>query len=236
MNMKHETSDGDMQGLLERLVCDDLDDAARRRLLAWLEQDLRRWRLCGLAFLEAQTWSQALSQWPNSGIEPHTGQHSVERPARQPKGRVRRAMLAGSLAACVVLAFGLGLTTGKMLPTERSGFPATIGAAPMPQRPGHLAGDGKQENDTVLAAVMVQPGAGLGAASMVHVPVVPASSGPAQAARPAGIPEYVRQQWERRGYKLTTQRRYLFAKLPDGEQVLVPVEQVMVNQVPFKVY
>ena len=37
---------------------------------------------------------------------------------------------------------------------------------------------------------------------------------------------------ERRGYKVSFERRYLFARLPDGQQVVVPVEQLHVNAIP----
>src|SRR5258707_481533 len=54
----------ELPGLLDRLVCGELDELPRGRLLEWLDEDPLRWRACGLAFLEAQTWSQALGQWP----------------------------------------------------------------------------------------------------------------------------------------------------------------------------
>jgi hypothetical protein len=66
---------------------------------------------------------------------------------------------------------------------------------------------------------------------------MPAGSETSQpAGRSAAIPEYVRRQWERRGYRLTVERRYVFANLPDGAQVVVPVDQVQLNRVASKVY
>src|SRR3569623_3265887 len=48
----------DQQHLLDLLVDGELDEAARRKLLRWCEQDPAGWRSCALAFLEAQCWSQ----------------------------------------------------------------------------------------------------------------------------------------------------------------------------------
>ena len=39
-----------------------------------------RWRLCGLAFLEAQTWSQSLEQWPSASAVQATPSAAVETP------------------------------------------------------------------------------------------------------------------------------------------------------------
>jgi hypothetical protein len=43
------------------------------------------------------------------------------------------------------------------------------------------------------------------------------------------ISEYVRKQWERRGFELEEETRYLPAKLPDGRTVMVPVTKVHVR-------
>jgi len=72
----------------------------------------------------------------------------------------------------------------------------------------------------------------------IRIPVMPAGSESGDeltARRPVQIPEYVRQQWERRGYKVFLERRYVFARLPDGQQVAVPVAQLHVNPVPVNI-
>jgi hypothetical protein len=50
------------------------------------------------------------------------------------------------------------------------------------------------------------------------------------------LPDYVRRQWERRGFKFDAERRFLLARLPDGEQVAVPIERLLVSYVGNKVY
>jgi hypothetical protein len=49
------------------------------------------------------------------------------------------------------------------------------------------------------------------------------------------ISEYDRQKWERRGYQLSKEKRFLPAELPDGKKVVVPVEQVKASYVGSKV-
>ena len=64
MNRDVSTSQADMAAQLERLVAGELDEPSRGAVVAWLDKEPRRWRLCGLSFLEAQTWSAALAEWP----------------------------------------------------------------------------------------------------------------------------------------------------------------------------
>ncbi|MEX0710732.1 MAG: hypothetical protein WD278_00195, partial [Pirellulales bacterium] len=118
-------------------------------------------------------------------------------------------------------------------------------ARPMAGHPGPAIdgqrGDRQQPDgpaaEAVLASVAVQHGLGAMDTATIRIPVMPADGTAAQpAGATAAIPDYVRQQWERRGYRLTVERRYLFANLPDGEQVFVPVDQVQLNRVASKVY
>jgi hypothetical protein len=86
----------------------------------------------------------------------------------------------------------------------------------------------------ILASFTARAGA---VETTVHAPVVPVgdTSGELAAAPPA-LPDYVRRQWERRGFDVQTQRRYLFATLPGGERVVVPVDDLKFNPIPIRVY
>ncbi|MGE5191361.1 MAG: hypothetical protein ACM3U2_02595 [Deltaproteobacteria bacterium] len=230
----------ELPGLLDALVCGELDETARGRVLAWLEEDPLRWRQCGLAFLEAQTWSQALGQFPG-------GDRAHERPGRAVqatatvmpgRGNARQARVRAALTAVVVLvAFVLGFVLRQpdgavhdpaVQPVAGSGSPKSTDAV---SGNDHRAAAGAGE--PVLAALDMQAGGRFGAQTPIRIPVVPAVTAGADVARHgAEIPDYVRQQWERRGYKVSLERRYVFARLPDGQQVVVPVEQFHVNPVP----
>ncbi|MGH8631485.1 MAG: hypothetical protein ACREU7_12080, partial [Burkholderiales bacterium] len=60
MNQKLQAADAQMRCRIDALVCGELAEEERRDLLAWLDADASRWRMCGLAFLEAQLWERAL--------------------------------------------------------------------------------------------------------------------------------------------------------------------------------
>ncbi len=245
MTEKRTIPEDEMRGLLDGLVCGELDESARERVLGWLEQDPLRWRLCGLAFLEAQTWSQALGRWPGAELTHERAGRTVQgamatmAPGAIPRQARGRAALT---AALVLFAFGLGIALRHPAGVLRQAAvqPAADGGASKSDKavlPGEHREDGLA-GEPVLASINVQAGGRFGAPTPIRIPVVPAI---ADAARDhaerqvAEIPDYVRQQWERRGYKVSLERRYVFARLPDGQQVVVPVEQFHVNPVPVSI-
>jgi hypothetical protein len=258
MKPERVPADGNLPGLLDRLVCGELDELGRRRLLEWLEEDPLRWRLCGLAFLEAQTWSQALGEWPlcepaNSVALDQGGSENSRRPAGRNRVTTRtRAVSAAAeasttrrtairralIASAVVVAFGLGLALREFVdplktPHDRpvaGGASSGIADRNAGQENHHAA----RTEEPVFASLDVQTGGRFGETAPIRIPVAPAGSNTGEeqtARRIEEIPEYIRQQWERRGYKVSLERRYVFARLPDGRQVAVPVEQVHVNPV-----
>ncbi len=225
--------------LLERLVSGELDGPRRRDLLAWLDADPRRWRLCGLAFLEAQSWSQTLADWsavdggqpdPVSASTPCTRD-------RQARPMLRRG--AAALAACAVLSFLLGIAAHRVAVSSGAGTQQPIAAAtdtglepPVAPAPATTPALGP-----VFASVSLQTGSDSAPLTKIQIPVVPGARQPIDASAAAGdLPAGVRREWERRGFQLDTQRRYLLARLPDGEQIAVPVEQVHLNYVGPRVY
>jgi hypothetical protein len=224
-----------MPAQIERLVAGELSEPARGPVIAWLDEQPSRWRMCGLLFLEAQTWSQALAEWS-------------QRPA--PLGRLpteltaaRRSNLGGRrlrdvvvLAASVLIAFTVGFVMReagvKPAADAMIAKESVNGSAEQPST--------DQGNAARLMPVMATMSMASGLSGLsrpaVQIPVVPrnASQGEQKAAHDS-IPDYVRQQWERRGYRLDVERRYLFAKLPDGEPVAVPVEQYFIKRIPPKI-
>ncbi len=106
-----------MNGQLDRLVSGELDEQDRGPVLAWLEEDPRRWRLCGLLFLESQTWSQALVEWPCGNLtkaKPVTTRAVV---ADKSQNRRRQILNVAILAASVLLSFLFGLADAEYAPT-----------------------------------------------------------------------------------------------------------------------
>lgn len=221
---------------IDRLVYGELGESDRRDLLEWLEANPARWRMCGLAFLEAQEWGVAMKGWVSATASmpcPVPGAALRDGAGGLRFARARRILTAAAL----VLAFAGGIGVGDLAarkPPET--VPPMVGKTPSDQPPqlvetpvGHKAAP----EEPLLAEIEMQVMGGPGKASPVRIPVVPASlNSNASADRPTEIPEYVRQQWERRGYDVSVERRYLFAKLPDGQRVAVPVEQLRVNPKP----
>jgi len=75
----------------------------------------------------------------------------------------------------------------------------------------------------LLATVSIRTNLDPQTPAQLQVPVTPIT---AAAAETATISDYQRKQWEKRGFELSEERRYLPARLPDGREVVVPVNQV----------
>ncbi|HUG91270.1 MAG TPA: hypothetical protein VML55_10575 [Planctomycetaceae bacterium] len=228
----HETA-----GLLDRLVSGDLDEAGRRRTLAWLEDDPQRWRQCGLAFLEAQVWSQAMDGWC---AEEPSRRIAAPAPLSAPPRRSRPAVTSRAiLVSCAVAAFGLGLVAGEAFrrPARPMDDAQTQAVEPRgaDSRTSEAPAQHSPSKAPILASVPVKP-FGSGPSASVQIPVVPAGPEADAEPRSSGIPEHVRREWERRGFRIDSQRRYVLARLPDGEQVAVPVEHINVSPLPTQVY
>ena len=233
----------DFPSLLDRLVCGELDETARGRVLAWLEQDPSRWRVCGLAFLEAQTWSQALGDASVGTVAPVLPASAAASRASQTAGTGRRGIVRRILTvAALLVAFGLGLALRDVVlasrpPAERpvAGNTASDDQAPNPKGNSRPDAGG---TEPVLASLDVQAGGRFGPTAPLRIPVVPAAfdAGARGAEERLGdIPDYLRRQWERRGFKVSLERRFLLARLPDGQQVVVPVDQLHVDQIPVSI-
>jgi len=225
-----DTSDLNMLSLLDRLVCGELDEETRGAVLNWLDANPGRWRQCGLAFLEAQTWSRALSTQPSAKIEEVIQNTDVTTTNMQP--RKRRRLTVASLAACVLVAFGCGFVANHALNlTEWHTLGQITRSEPQAARikDSHRA---NQQTEPLLASIAMQPTSAASGNAVLQIPVAPAI----QTKNPTAIPDYVRSQWERQGYQLSVERRYVLGNLPDGEQIAVPVERVRANYVGMKVY
>lgn len=217
MTVESQGTEARMQSLIDALVCGELDDGDRRQLLAWLDSDAARWRACGLAFLEAQMWEEALNaEGPAFGVQRLEGYQRREaaramRPAGGGRWLTPLAVVAASIAA-----FACGLVCHEFWRPRRESSPP-IARPELPPRPA------QQSSGPLVASVPVKGGP-LGEIATLHFPVRTVDSRNVPAA--SAVPEHVRKLWERRGYELVEERRYLPARLPDGRSVMVPVNEV----------
>jgi hypothetical protein len=226
-----------MASQVDCLVCGELNETDRQQLLAWLEAEPDRWRLCGVAFLEAQVWSQAINRWPPTDDRSGDVTSAIARRLPQRSATSRRALYRqAGIAAAVVVAFGLGMachdfSTPVPRATETTAATSDTTAASESDN-DFIPPTVPSKHESVLASLNVETGEGLGRSTPIQIPVVPAATDQGRVQERAAISDYVRQQWERRGYNVSVERRFLFAKLADGQQVVVPVEQLHVNPVP----
>jgi hypothetical protein len=222
-----------MQAQIDRLVAGELPESERRNLLAWLDEDVGRWRACAVAFLEAQTWEAAAAASPlesattavgasEAPAEAAAGKHPRETLRRHP-GASRQRGFVGLIALSIALAasFVVGAMLGRQWPAAES-----HGGQVIVEHPQTTPGTSPTEESrgTVLATVALRSNLDPGVPLQLKLPVT--TSDAASHVIPSAISDYERKQLEKRGFEVVEEQRYLPARLPDGRQVVVPVKQV----------
>jgi len=223
------------QAQIDRLVAGELPEAERRNLLVWLDEDVRRWRLCAMAFLEAQSWEAAAA-----GLAPAAtakgNQSLMQNTSACTRVANRRQSWAIwqalAIAASLAVAFAVGLRSASVWQHAQ---PAMLPGAGQPAEAsgeralGNLLPDSKATPNVkqpLMATVAVRTNLDPGVTAQLQLPVSPLDEGETHA---TSISEYDRKQWERQGFELIEERRYLPARLPDGRQVVLPVNKVHVK-------
>ncbi|HVA47830.1 MAG TPA: hypothetical protein VNH11_15790 [Pirellulales bacterium] len=205
----------DQFALIDRLATGDLDGPARRELFTWLDCEPSRWRRCALALLEAGELERALDDWQAEVPRPTAACAPAVERSRRP------AMFA--LAASVLIAFSLGafardfwtVPVPMMVELPKpAGGETSAAAANKKSSPEVVKRADKASDKTVTAVAAAPPGA----------------------AQADLIPPYIRSQWERRGYQLTSRPARLPVVLPNGRRVMVPVDELQVNYVGQRTY
>jgi hypothetical protein len=205
---------------LDRLACGELDEQTRKSLFTWLDAEPLRWRGCALALLEMQTWNESLENIDkNPACVPEPAFRAIHERNRESK--ILRWRPLSSLAAALLVAFTLGTLSG--------GWWKSNGEVVANKRPQESEPAGP-----LMATVSLRPELGSAMPATLQIPVMSVKDSGAHSPS-RSISEYDRQKWERRGYQLTKERRFLPAQLPDGKKVVVPVEQVKANYVGSKV-
>ena len=235
MSSAHLVTESTLQAQLDRLVSGDLPAAERRNLLAWLDEEPSRWRQCGLAFLEAQNWAEALETLGEGsrGKEPAVLVSPSARGERVPAHRSFLRMLA--MAAGILVALSCGIVIGRQWDAPFSVRP-TIASAPHDSQPAAPLPGGEEDKAQVqLATVSVPTDLSPKVPALLQLPVKTPSAGDS-AYQPSSIPDHVREQWKRRGFELREERRFLPARLADGREVMLPVNEVQVKYIGKQVY
>lgn len=209
--------------LLDRLVDGELTEAERHKLLASLDHLPTGWRQCALAFLEAQSWREIFS---SSAKRP-----AVEAPAKLPvaaaavleakadlaqPGQTRMVepaapkssrrlskhwLWAMEMAASFLVVFSLGwmIRGGKLITTNAQPSSGNVAQSVI-----------SRSNAAVQQVQNFSPLQW------------------SQSASPAPLPDQMRQAIEQSAQMLRQQRRVVPLEFPDGQRVLVPVDQIEV--------
>src|SRR5262245_40998095 len=233
MNETRLVTEQEMRRQIDRLACGELADAERQSLLAWLGEDVRRWRDCAMAFLEAQVWQETLGTAISPKLTGDRGRETadsgfridsaapvvVQRTPTIQRSAIRRWLVPLAAVAACLTAFACGVRLGRMTFVPATADDSIVKAA-SPDKGAPHSDDG----ELLLASVPVTGGPLGNVSAVLQLPVTPtgAAKGPAASA----VSERLRRQWERRGYELKEERRYLPAKLPDGRPVMVPVDDI----------
>jgi len=220
---------------LDRLVDGELDETARRALLGTLETEPDGWRRCALAFLEAQTWRQALG-----GVVPAPAPTAEIIPAAAAAAKASRWHTANlwagrlAIAASLLVAVVLGAMVGPTF--RRAGAPSAIappvvaqdtqrgaaGQAPLP-----IAAAGGPSNPWQLVTLSTPADAQQPSAA-VRLPAVQRDRVDEQLLRnmPGPVPRDVLQLLRKSGHQVDQVRDVVPVRLRDGRQLLVPVDQI----------
>ncbi len=195
--------------LLECLVDGELADAERRALLVRLDREPDGWRRCALAFLQEQTWREAIAPLANGASTPASP--ALTPPASRQRISWRRAARMTALAAGLAAAFTIGWTLRER-PTP------SVPAAPLaevktgvpkpslpPSRPGpfDVAGHEARPSNSDQQASLLDP---------------------------------VLRRWEQQGYRAETQKRLVSMELKDGRKIQLPIQEVRLRYVGDRTY
>ena len=242
MNQQETKLQGPDPAALDRLVDGELPETQRRELLTSLEQQPDGWRRCALAFLEAQSWGEALGEavrTPDKPIAtalvavaeaPSAPQAVAARPpaAKRPAAQWSSWKSLLAMAASFLVTFGLGMGLQRLWNSSGSTTSPTPSVTPSP---GDVATTPLPETTpTSNEQVQVSVNDPSGGQRSFTLPLVDVSQAP-QALfqqQSAVVPDNVRRALEQSGRQVRTQRQFYPVTLPDGRQVIVPIDQVEV--------
>lgn len=234
----------DSARVLDRLVDGELGPQERRQLLACFDDEPGAWRSCALAFLESQSWRWQLTRVAS---EPILAQ--VTQADRKPVGTTRLGWMPWlAVAASLLVAFALGtqLRRGPLVGTSEPLVTQRDAVHPEPQQ--ELAANDRGNNNRgneATAPDLASPTSAQPESSdfprtltlkpldgdedrTIELPIVDSDALLADN-DDAALSQSLLQQFERDGFRVKRQQRYWPVELPDGRQVVVPVEEVSIR-------
>jgi hypothetical protein len=261
MNPIDERLSGSEDSRFDLLVDDELSEEERRDLLMSLEREPGGWRRCALAFLEAQSWKQALgdinermgSTFSPTAIDNQEARQVIS-PANQPSNKpAHRAWLLehfGTLAA-MAASFFLALYLGTRLQEAWHGGAVdepglTIVAdkqnpeksIPQADNEQSLMAQSEPSADAVSGpwqtVTLSLPAGPEGDRQSIDLPVTEQTNideSWLQSLSLSAFPPELIQALQQNGYQLRQQQAILPLQMNDGRQLVVPVDQLEVQYV-----
>ena len=214
---------------LDRLVDGEISPPEYRQLLTRVEQSPDGWRQCALAFLEAQALREELPWAMRMGNGVPVEAAPISTATRWAASR-RRVFQMLALAACVLVAFGLGrlgqFSKSWKAPTQPAPAPTIIATNPAPQPIAPQPVPRPQ-------FVYVNQWDGQSGSEM-PIPVDTTKtfdpSEPWQAEW--GLSAYELQRLQDEGHRLETQNHLIPVSLDSGEHVVVPMQEIILRRPP----
>jgi len=239
VNASNDKTFEDDDRWFDLLVDGELSEARRRELLLGLDDEPNGWRRCALAFLEAQAWKEDFSPIAPAP-QPEKRPAVASRPGPSWLSRHGGTLLA--MAASFLVALVLGMQMHGLFsspgptaspPVELAGRePQGIGEAaisPESPQPPDDENDRPEERPTVPGI----PWRMVRTDSFQLPPAVPREridDGWLDSLPPA-IPEAVVRQWENDGHRVERNRELVPYRMPDGRQLVVPIDKYQVHYV-----
>ncbi len=224
---------------LDRLVDGELSEAQRRDLLSGLDRSPGGWRRCALAFLEAQSWRQALGGIAREPSKPAPPEGPGGEPPRSSR---RRPVLGGipanvlAMAACFLIALSVGWMVQDWRYSHRGGGAGAVG--PVAETSGGRGGSQAGSIGPWQTFAVAVPNGPNGRGGVLQVPareVDRLEDFPPPKPSPA-LPPDVLGALQRTGHEVRDNHEMLRLRLPDGRLLLVPVDQVEVHYVGKPLY
>ena len=225
---------------LDRLVDGELSEPQRRELLSGLDREPEGWRRCALAFLEGQSWREAMRSMAGAASGQMLTSNPAPSPVRRPSWLTRHTTLLAT-AASFTVALVVSSIVWPMLYQVN---------APAVQLAG-VAGNGRTDqpaNGLPAAApwqgpavashapwrmVTVSVPGPQGTSQPIQVPAVEQDgwNGALLGKSPQALPPALLQAFEQSGRRVQQSRQLLSVPLEDGRRLVLPVDQFEIHYV-----
>jgi len=213
--------------LFDLLVDGQLDEPRRRELLTGLDDRPGGWRRCALAFLEAQSWREAMDAFAH----PRAAVPAAAPPQAAPrKRRSRRDLVTTLLGVAASFLLGIGITSWQH-DMQQKGIP--VGGGPSMAKVAADDAFGYPGSGQNVQWVSLSSKGADGRPHTVQLPAVARDRLDENWLRslPSAIPEDLSRSLQQAGHGVQSSRQLIPFRLKDGRRLVVPVDQLDVRYV-----